>query len=63
MRLEFDFDDYRPGTCDRCGEHAAVMPEIGPNAESVCRSCVHVERERDYLHYRELLAGDLATAR
>lgn len=62
MRLEFDFDDYRSGSCDRCGEHAPVMSEMGPDAENVCRACVHVERERDYRLYRALLAGDLAEA-
>ncbi len=51
-------NDYRPGCCDRCGHHTAVLPEIGPQAENVCRRCLQRAFEADYGEYRRLLAGE-----
>lgn len=51
-------DDYRLGCCDRCGHHTAVLPEIGPQAENVCRHCLQLVFEADYSEYRRLLAEE-----
>jgi hypothetical protein len=47
--------DWRSGCCDRCGRPAPVIPEIGPEAENVCRACLQNAFEMDYREYRHLL--------
>ncbi len=49
--------DFHAGCCDRCGQQAPVVPEIGPQAENVCRPCLQLAFEQDYREYRQLLAG------
>lgn len=48
-------DDWRPGSCDRCGALAPVIPELGADAENVCRGCLQQAFELDYREYRRLL--------
>ena len=50
--------DFRLGCCDRCGEQKPVVPEIGPQAENVCRECLQHAFEADYREYRQLIASD-----
>lgn len=54
--------DWRSGQCDRCGSHGDVIPELGANAEQVCRSCLLQALERDYREYRLLLEQSRLTA-
>jgi hypothetical protein len=59
MEILYLPSDFRAGCCDRCGQQAPVVPEIGPLAENVCRPCLQQAFEADYREYRQLLAGDM----
>lgn len=48
-------DDLREGVCNRCHRTTMVTPEVGPDAEEVCLSCLDRERQKDYQEYLQLL--------
>ena len=58
MQLIYLPTDFHHGRCDRCGNSADVIPEIGPQAENVCSSCLQRAFEADYREYRLLLSHD-----
>ncbi len=58
MQIVYLPADFRFGCCDRCNQHRPVVPEIGPQAENVCRDCLQHAFEADYREYRQLLGTE-----